>query len=631
MRLTPSLLAVGVVAVLAPSARAAEPAPRAPVHFDVTEASSVLYNFDNRDTKPNQVSSRTNDRWGLWYNRLNLQASWGEWQLGLRIDSALFWYYPNPTRIALDMVDARDRPLPPTATDDPTYFRQNLQAGGEDLSNRYLHWTYPAKYYLGYSNRDVELTLGDFYAQLGRGFVLSVRKLDELASDTTIRGARATTRVRAGDLRLRLTALGGELNPLRIDEASGRYLGVGRDVRPSWLGVTEAGMPRAVSSDFAPERSCGSFVTCTYAPDRVGGAQVEIATRGLKLGTQAAMYVRQAPLTADTSRSSDQALIGSQSIELPDLGGKGSVYVEVAAQRLRDDGQPTLETRDGTSTGSAAFAGVTYDARPVTLTLEGKHYRRFFPMAANVAIDHAREFGLVQYNAPPTTEAFWVDTEFNRFNTCVSGARLKSDVEVGSNESLFVWVGRWSSWSESVANDACEISRANENRVWDFALGTEVTSQARRSRASVTLGARVDSVVDREIDVRGGSTPVFYQEGYLRYDVIRHLGGPLALQLQGWHRRRFEPEAFDAPWFEGQHLTGIEVAPHFNAALGVEYDTKPGVPGRYFNGQIGWKVTSDSSVSLFVGQRRGALRCVGGVCRVFPPFEGARLDATVRF
>jgi hypothetical protein len=37
------------------------------------------------------------------------------------------------------------------------------------------------------------------------------------------------------------------------------------------------------------------------------------------------------------------------------------------------------------------------------------------------------------------------------------------------------------------------------------------------------------------------------------------------------------------------------------------------------------------TVSVFVGQRRGAIRCVSGVCRQFPPFEGARLELVSRF
>jgi hypothetical protein len=45
-----------------------------------------------------------------------------------------------------------------------------------------------------------------------------------------------------------------------------------------------------------------------------------------------------------------------------------------------------------------------------------------------------------------------------------------------------------------------------------------------------------------------------------------------------------------------------------------------GVLGQIFN-----------AVNLFVGQRRAAIRCVSGVCRLFPPFEGARLELISRF
>jgi hypothetical protein len=36
-------------------------------------------------------------------------------------------------------------------------------------------------------------------------------------------------------------------------------------------------------------------------------------------------------------------------------------------------------------------------------------------------------------------------------------------------------------------------------------------------------------------------------------------------------------------------------------------------------------------VQVFGGQRRGAVRCVSGVCRQFPPFEGANIELIVRF
>ena len=65
--------------------------------------------------------------------------------------------------------------------------------------------------------------------------------------------------------------------------------------------------------------------------------------------------------------------------------------------------------------------------------------------------------------------------------------------------------------------------------------------------------------------------------------------------------------------------------------VGIEYDTDPRVPPTYFNFVGRFRPTPATNVSLFVGQRRGTLRCEGGVCREVPPFEGVRVDATARF
>ncbi|MBK8994365.1 MAG: hypothetical protein IPM35_01240 [Myxococcales bacterium] len=595
------------------------------VHLDVTNATSALYNFDNRDSRPLDVPTRANDDWGMWYNRLNLQASWGKVTAGLRIDNAWFYRSPYPEAIALDVVETRPAG---GGISDAQLFRQKFNEAGAELSNRYINWVYPSKYYVGYTTRDVEVTLGDFYAALGRGFVLSVRKMDELASDTTVRGARVTSRINAGPLKLRLSALGGEMNPLRIDESSGRYLGVTSDVTPSWVAATEAGMPRAVETDFLA-------ATPSYAPDRLGAAQIEIMPKGLKLGTQASFLRRQDPLTPDVVRQADTILTGSQSLEIADFDGSGDGYVEVAVQSLddadRDRTSSNRELLDGKK-GYAVYAALTLIEDPVTLMLEGKHYRRFFALAANVDTARAREFSLVQYSAPPTTEAFWVDTEFEGFNTCVTGGRLKGDVHLSKDESVFAWVGHYRTWAERALNERCETSDANLNRVWDLASGMEITAQRRKSRANLTVGARIDEAEEAIALPNGAQTNLYYQETYARYDVIRWLGGPFSLQLQGWHRRRHQvvggPED---PWFEGQHLTGVDWSPHLSAAVGVEYSTNPSVPDMYYNGQLTYKITQSSSVGAFVGQRRGSLRCVGGVCRIYPPFEGARLDATVRF
>ena len=597
-----------------------------PVAFDITNTTTLSYNGDNRDTRPNQVSTLANDDWGMFYNRLNVLANGGSWQAGLRLDNAWFFNSPNPTQIALDLYASR--PPTPGGAPAPVYFRQKLQEAGVELSNRYINWMYPAKYYFTYNSPALELGVGDVYVAFGRGLVLTLRKLDELASDTTLRGARVTARIRGKELSLRTTAVAGSLNPLRIDPASGRYLGVDSSVTPGFVAVTEAGMPRAVATDFVPDTGdCKTFGTCSYAPDRIFGAQAEVSHKSAKLAIQGSQLLRSTPLSNDIVRSADRITTGSASFELADLAGHGGAYLEVALQDLRhaDPSTPKL------ALGQAVYLSVNVLAGPVTLLFEGKHYRRFFPLLANVSTLRAREFSLLAASAPPTTEALFIDTAYEGFNTCVSGGRLRGDVALSRIVSVYSWAGYYQTFAESLANENCEVSKQTRNRVLDTAVGVELRSRDRRSKMDISFGSRADDT-DRDLPTDHGTTNVFYREVYTRHQGTWFLGGPFALELQGWHRRRHQTLGGPGePWNEGDELIGLDYAPHWSFAAGFSYDTNPAVPPTYFNGQIGYRLSSDSSISLFVGQRRGALRCVGGVCRVFPPFEGAALDLTLRF
>jgi hypothetical protein len=596
-----------------------------PIRLELTNASTVLYAGDNRDTKPNQVATLMNDDFGVFMNRFNAHASQGRFRASLRLDNAWYFTAPDATEVALELV--RTRPADEGLVSDPQYFRSKVDEAGRERSNRYINWLYPAKYSLGYAAPSYELTLGDVYAEFGRGLVLSVRKLDELSSDTTLRGGRLSANTRAGGLRLGATLVGGAANPLRIDETSGRYLGVHSSSAKGLFAVTEAGMPRAVVTDFAPESDrCSTSGTCGYEPDRVFGAQLSVEHARVKLGTQGSWLVRGDALSADVVRRAREVLTLSQSLELTSEGATDSLYVEAAGQKLTHD-----ETAEELDPGYAVYAAATLIRRPLIVLVEAKHYRRFFPLYANVDTGVAREFSLLALSAPPTTEESYVDTEFEGFNTCVSGGRARYDLALAKGASLLGWVGYYQTFAESVSNERCDTSGKNRNAVLDLANGFELRSADHRSRGTVTLGTRFDDA-SAELRTQHGTTHVFYRELYARYDAAYALPEPFVLELQGFHRRRRETLAgVSDPWLEGSHTTGLGVGAAWSFAFGFEYDTNPLRPDTYFNGAIRFRPTSDSSIALFAGQQRGALRCVGGVCRVFPPFEGARLDGTVRF
>jgi hypothetical protein len=309
------------------------------------------------------------------------------------------------------------------------------------------------------------------------------------------------------------------------------------------------------------------------------------------------------------------------------LGEHGSLYVEAALQKLSHEDKNEADI----DFGHALYAAASFIEPRFSLLGEFKHYRRFFPLLANISTARAREFGQVQYSAPPTTEEVWNDSELGSFNTCVSGGRLKAEVHALPTHSVHAWVGHYRSFAESAANENCEIADRFENRVWDTAVGIDSRPRSRRARWNMNLGARFDRT-ERVLPGPDGPTQVFYRELYLRYDISEPLTGKFALELQGVHRRRREPiGGFSEPWLAGSHSTGVEWSSKLGVAFGVEYDGRPGAADSYLNGALSYRPLDALSLALFAGQRRGAMRCVGGVCRVYPPFEGVRLDATLRY
>ena len=79
---------------------------------------------------------------------------------------------------------------------------------------------YVEKWGIEYNGRAVEAVLGDFYVSFGRGMVLSIRKIDELGIDTTLRGGKFVYH----EVDVAATLVLGVTNMQNVDEATGRTI-----------------------------------------------------------------------------------------------------------------------------------------------------------------------------------------------------------------------------------------------------------------------------------------------------------------------------------------------------------------------------------------------------------------------
>lgn len=649
-----ALLLAGALLSLSPSTAAAQ--ELGGFRFLVTETSIVNYHTDNRD------SDLLNDNYGEWLNRLNTQATRGALTINFRLDSAIYFKKPDPNSLARTQAEAEQQAIRDRANIQGISFEearlnfieQQTLTFGRNLSSRYNNTLYPSKLAVSYSKNNVDLVVGDFYAQLGRGMVLALRKADELATDTTLRGAKIDYRPDLGPMKLGLTLLAGYTNPLRVDEVSGRQLAQRRD---SFDAIVFPLAPGPNATFYTPD------ARPTFATDRIIGARIEHGVREVQISLQSA-YLRRVEADfyngneENPARNAGDMINASVGINVPDIVQHGSFYFEGALQTLE---RPILTADASAEThysqidqlarlsgGKALYALLTLYQGPVTLNLEGKHYDRFYPLAASISRE-STEFLPLQYSAPPTTEFIWSDTQFNTFNVCVTGGRARLDVKAHKSLLLYSSLGGYVSHSERADAVTCGQIPGNDdqgnttpppgkndkirNTVWDPWAGFEWNASDNRSHIYGSIGTRFDNTPEPEV-YAGIDEPTtsFYREFYhARYDIVAKIKGPISLQTAGFHRYRFKAEQKSTPWFEGENYLSLLFAPRLTAAFGYEYTTVFGSHKNFFNGQILYRFTTDKTLRVFVGQSRPALRCVSGVCRQFPAFEGAKVEAVFRF
>jgi hypothetical protein len=604
-----------------------------PLRLDVTNVTAVSQRFLARTNE----GERVNDfGWGAGANRLNVALKWGAFTVGTRLDAAAYWLRP---------VDVQDSPSASLYNDTTTRFRNVI---------------YPAKMWATWQESGVEVTGGDVYALMGRGLVLSMRKLDDLGVDTTLRGGKLAL-VKG---KFSGTAVAGFANPSRIDDATGSSLFVSDPV------TMPAANPQAQTF---PARA-------TFGSDRIAAAEFFLG-RGTPVvaGFSAMGLQRCAPYAYSgrniveagffqspvdyTLGSCDEADVNAwlgslskanptyqakklwafgPSLELPNMGDFGSLYLGLAfTDRERYEGaweQP--------SAGNAAYLNYTVRTGEVTHSVEAKSYRNFYPVSAavNINVNGMLAFSNVAYSLPPTTEPLIQDSAFGFFNVCSDGGRYRADWRVRDG---LVLSGQGSYFLTLTEQDGggCVASRSIgslsrdalvpvgrdvrdfRDDVVDGFVALQYDFEENTSHAYATLGARNDRLA--------GHT--YYQEAYINYTLSKHLRDELTLEMQGRQRIRYRDDNnVDAngdaqPWREGENYLALKVAPAWVVTQGFEYTTNNAQPTYYWNGNVQYRFDGSSNIRVFAGQQRGGLRCVSGVCRIFPAYEGVRAELTVRF
>ena len=483
-------------------------------------------------------------------SRLNVDIGWRRWRAFTRFDTAA---YP-------------DRPAGACGPDATTPV---------NLRSRFCQNPfYIEKWGIEYNGRTVEAVLGDYYVSFGRGMVLSIRKIDELGVDTTLRGGKLVYH----EGRVAATLVLGVTNMQNVDEATGRSV-----------------------RDYGPE---STFLRPVPAPrDFVGGSRVEYRFFDkVNVGLHEVGGVQAIDATPMSARHDSFFMYGG-SVDAPRLLRWLGVYFEGAGQ---------LETlSDARHSGYALYGALNGYFGNLTLQLEVKDYVNYQPWKASVPGGYV-EFQPVQYLSPPTAERVLTELQAPIFD--VRGPRLRADWRV--NDWLLLYASYAYFEDRSVPTAPLQFH--------DPYGGAEIRWNRGQSHFFPSGGYR--------LEWNEATHDEHQHVGHIEWDGTQILPHGFSIETQGFVLIRNEPLLMVPPWTEGNAYVAVKWTPYLVATLGYEWTTLQSTAAthHYFNGALQWNITTASSIRVFVGGTRGGLKCISGVCRVFPPFTGARLELVVR-
>ena len=288
----------------------------------------------------------------------------------------------------------------------------------------------------------------------------------------------------------------------------------------------------------------------------------------------------------------DFTTLGGAFVDLPISSGL-SLYAEGAFEQYRIAGFD--------ETGSAAYLSADVDLSVVSLLLEGLWLDRF-------QVEGSQDLELKKpntYNQPPTLERF--DQEVSD-NKNVRGARAKISRPFFDGRLVLYVNGMYRQYGPAeAATDALH------------GYGGFELTYGSSSRWFASAGYREEFL---------GELPI-KTIAHAETDWAQELGAGYSFHLTVSHESRTrEGHAY----VRGTTLLGVDKAHLGSVMLELGYDTDNPEHRQFFvAGILAWRSYEWLLTRAIVGSQRGGLKCIGGVCRDFPAFTGARLEAVVYY
>lgn len=556
----------------------------------------------------------TGENFGDIVTTIGGSVGYEQWLLAARFDTAFYVHRPQPHPTASALVKS-------------------------ELQDRYINQVRPEYVALSYSGRSNSFTLGDYYMTLGRGMILSIRKVGDVGVDNKLFGARAESRVKVGGGELKLTEFGGWVNSKNYESGTGYYY----PERP-----LDARDPNRRFYD---------------AMDFVAGGRAEYRMgKYLKVGAHAARIN-----SSDDELGDSQVVNGfGANVELPRPVKWLSFYAEVA-RLLRDDTRRATEDQP-TEEGWGLYTNTNLYFGDTTVLVEGKYYDNMFNVFPR-GLRQPRRQVLNRLIEAPTAER---PQTLLLANNTVYGGRVRVDHRALPGLVPYLATGLYRDNSFGREADGTVIETSPPTSIVAVYGGGRLTkswaeimlevgyrtqrNQFREDRKQASANVAEDvALLSRDLD---GS--IFRDDLHVTFDWRQPVWGPISLELSVNYLNakqesarvdcrlpQLSPEtaekcdarpadksfvAIPESWHEGRVALSVIAKQGWSLTGAWEFYTRQPTQYKenYFSVGGQYEFMKGGIVRALYGGERAGLKCSGGVCRFFPGFEGGRIELNMR-
>jgi hypothetical protein len=588
-----------------------------PIQLDITNTADFDYHFYQangiiapqytqtpRGPIPNGSWDPTANYYFDWLNKLDTKFTYGPWHAELRLDSALFWN-------VLSVGSVTPIPCPGCG---PGGQQEQLMV---KMQNRFINNLVLEKLSASYITPSLEITIGDFYINYGRGIVLSLRKVDQLGVDTTLRGGNLTARI--GNFSANFAA--GITNNINTDQATAAVAPDAED--PILAARLEYRQPRLFAVSVEATDLNQNYDTLKLQPYPPAGPPNTNPNQCTSANH--CVPVQVAPLSFGSVGALDQdpflplwqriENLGG-TLELPQILEHASAYFEYVHQWNFIENSARQE-------GNAFYGGINVFAGPVTVQAELKDYQNLVaPVQSSLSSTAFPDYyQQTVYTNPPNLEEIWQE-EITSNPLSIWGPRIRVDWQVNENLRPYVAGAVFQDNGEGV-------------NIYYGLVGTEANWQEHRSHLNINGGLRYELFNSYSPPHPPNPNQNLNQgESWVQYDVVQALTPIYSLELDGLHRNMNDCYG-ETPcnlWTQGYAYLSLKRT-SVTVSGGVEYYTKDLnlYQPYYFNASGTWIASQALTFRAFVGGREGGLRCINGICRQFPAFNGVNFEIIARY